>query len=46
LRDVDKHAALKGTFRESITLKRFSIYVALMSSIIDYELSSFQEAAG
>jgi hypothetical protein len=45
LRDVERHAAPMGTFKESRPPRRFSSYVALMSSIIDSEPSSFEEAA-
>jgi hypothetical protein len=44
LRDVEKHVILRGTFRESKPPQRFLSYEALISSIIDFEPSSFEEA--
>jgi hypothetical protein len=46
LRDTERHAAPRNTFRESRPPQRFLSYVALMSSIIDSEPSSFEEATG
>jgi hypothetical protein len=39
LRDAERHATPRGTFRECRPSQRFSSYVALMSSIIDFEPS-------
>jgi hypothetical protein len=45
LRDAQEYVeAPKSTFRESIPPKKFPNYMALMSNIIDFEPSSFQEA--
>jgi hypothetical protein len=46
LKDVERHATPIGTFRESRSLQRFSIYVVVMSKIIDSGHSSFEEAIG
>jgi hypothetical protein len=46
LQDAKRHATPSGTFRESKQSQRFSIYMALMSHIIDSEPSSYEEAAG
>jgi hypothetical protein len=46
LRDAQEHVeAPRSTFRESKPPKKFPNFVALMSSIIDSESSSVQEAA-
>jgi hypothetical protein len=44
LREVEGHAAPKGSFRESKRPQKFFIYVAPMSKIIDSEPSTFKEA--
>jgi predicted metal-dependent hydrolase len=45
LRDAQEHVeAPRSTFRESRPPKRFSSYMALMSSIIDSEPTSVEEA--
>jgi hypothetical protein len=46
LKDVEGHTVPRGTFRERRPLQIFSIYVALMSNIIDFEPFSFEEAVG
>jgi hypothetical protein len=46
LRDAEGHTTPRGTFRESRPPQIFSSYVALMSNIIDFEPSSFEEAIG
>jgi hypothetical protein len=43
VREVEKIAAPKGTFRERKRPHRFGGYVALMRNIIDAEPSSFEE---
>jgi hypothetical protein len=45
LQDAKGHATPNGIFRESKRPQRFSSYMALMSHIIDSELSSYEEAA-
>jgi hypothetical protein len=46
LRDAQEYVGVpRSTFRESKPLKKFPNYMALMSSIIDSESSSFQERA-
>ena len=43
LQEVEGHATLKGSFRESKRPHKFSIYVALMINIIDSYPSTFEE---
>jgi hypothetical protein len=45
LQEAKGHAAPKGSFRESKRPHKFSNYVALMTSIIDLEPSTFEEDA-
>ena len=45
LQEAEKHATPSGSFKESKRPHRFSSYMALMSHIIDYEPSSYEEAA-
>jgi hypothetical protein len=44
LQKDEGHATPKGSFRERKRPHKFSIYVALMSKIIDLEPSTFEEA--
>lgn len=44
LQDADRHAAPKGTLRESMKPCRFQGYVVAMSNIIQVEPCTFQEA--
>ena len=44
LQDVERHATPSGTFGESKRPQRFLIYMALMSHIIHFEHSSYEEA--
>ena len=46
LPDAEGHAAPRGAFYESKRPQRFGYYVALMSNILDYEPSTYDEAAG
>ena len=45
LQEVEKHATPSGSFKERRRPHIFSSYIALMSHIIDYEPSSYEEAA-
>jgi hypothetical protein len=45
LQEAEGHAAPRGTFRESKRHHRFSSYVAVMSHIIDYEPSCYEETS-
>jgi hypothetical protein len=45
LKDAEKHATPKGTFRESRPPHKYSSYMTLMCDIIDFEPSSFEEAS-
>jgi hypothetical protein len=45
LREVEKHAALSGTFRESNRPQRYSGYVALMAQISDAEPTIYEDVA-
>jgi hypothetical protein len=45
LQEAEGHTAPKGSLRKSKRPHKFSIYVALMSKIIDSEPSTFEEAA-
>ena len=44
LTDVKKHIAPRGTFRESKKLNRYQGYLAAMSTIVQFEPGSFEEA--
>jgi len=44
LQDAEGHAALQGIFKESKRPKRYSSYVALMTKLIDFKPSNFEEA--
>jgi hypothetical protein len=44
LQEAEKHKAPSGTFRQSKKPKRFSSYAALMTSIVNAEPSTFEEA--
>jgi hypothetical protein len=45
LQEEEKHATPSVSFRESKKPRKFSIYVALMSKIIDSKPSTYEEAA-
>ena len=45
LQEAEKHAAPRGSFRESKRPQRFSSYMALMSHIINSEPSTYEEVA-
>ena len=45
LQEVEKHATPSGSFKDRRRPHRFSSYMALMSHIIDYEPSNYEEAA-
>jgi hypothetical protein len=45
LQEDEGHAGPRGSFRERKRSHKFSIYVALMSKIIDPKPSTFEEAA-
>ena len=45
LQEVEKHATPSGSFKEIRRPHIFSSYIALMSHIIDYVPSSYEEAA-
>jgi chromatin remodeling complex protein RSC6 len=44
LQEAEKHKAPSGTFRQSKKPKRFSSYAALMTSLVNAEPSTFEEA--
>ena len=44
MQEAERHKAPSGTFRESKRLKRFSSYVALMTSLVNAKPSTFEEA--
>jgi hypothetical protein len=44
LQEAERHKAPSGTFRESKRPKRFSSYASLMTSLVNTEPSTFQEA--
>jgi len=44
LANAEKHIALRGTFRESKTLNRYQGYLAAMSTIVQFEPCTFEEA--
>jgi len=46
LQDAKRHAAPSGTFRDNKRPQKFSIYMTLMSHIIDSKPSSYEEPAG
>ena len=45
LEDVENHMAPRGTFRESKKSNRYQGYLAAMSTIVQSDLGSFEEAA-
>jgi hypothetical protein len=44
LQEAERHKAPSGTFRESKRPKIFSSYAALMTSLVNVEPSTFEEA--
>jgi len=44
LKDAERHIAPRGTFRESEKLNRYHEYLTTMSTIIQTQLCTFEEA--